>query len=185
VPDLLPSRSWDELVATSIARGRTLRRRRRAAHATAPVLAVSALAAVLVWQPRATGHDSLTVVPALPGPTHAVQVTQQTRPNVQPGAGRAGSGATAVGPTAPQTARDTPVPRNDVHFSRSATVPPHRLSFSDVRGDAVPGVGSSGGTAVGPSASDDALDILSVRVESLKTGLSVTMRLAPAHRHDA
>jgi len=59
------------------------------------------------------------------------------------------------------------------------------MSFTDEHGDAVPAVGATGGAPVGPSASDDALDIIGVRVESLTSGLSLTMTLAGAHRDDA
>ena len=178
--DLQPSRPWDELISTSVARGRVLRRRRRVAQASMPLVAASTLTAVLLWPPSIAGRDSLTVVPALPGPSQQEPPSGHARPNVSGGAASAPRSGAAKQPGAPGA--DQPVPRPGVHYSRPSDVFAPSLSFTDARGDAVPAVG---GAPVGSPASDPSMDILSVRVESHGSGLSLTLRLAAAHRDDA
>ena len=191
--DLLPGRSWEELIAVSTRRGRVLRRRRRAAMATPPLAAVAALTTGITLLTGGSGSESLRPLPAdSPTPSVTRLHLPPSRPNVE----RSVSGAegVALGPSGPAT----PTPSLSLRpLAGQGRLPaPTRLSFhsattvfGDERGDGAPsGVGIIDPALPGGStraASNDAVDILRMTFEARSEGLTITMRLAGPHRDDA
>lgn len=192
--DLQPARPWDELIATSMRRGRTLRRRRRVLTAGPPLLLLAA-AAVLAVLPGTGGlaDESLVQVPVEertpPPPVDGTQRLPQVHPLLPAGPSTSVSAGRAAGALAPHTDRrggSAPVTVPSTQEQRAGRTV---VAFSDARGDGNPS--RPYGLATAPplpgqsAASDEALDILAMEFRATEGGLRITMRLAGAHRSDA
>lgn len=185
--DLVPQRSYAELLAISTQRGRALRRRRHALQATGPVLTAVVLLAG-PWSPAHSGTDSLREVPATrPSQVAPLGPEGLPRPNsavVGTTAGSAAAGPSAAGGTGADATRPRSGPA--VHFSLQGRIGTNRaVSFGDARGDGVVGLSGTGQDGSASAASADGVDIVGMRFESTPDGLRVTMTLAGPHRSDS
>jgi hypothetical protein len=189
--DLVPSRTWNVLIALSTARGRVLRRRRRALQAAAPVSAAAVLVLTgVLLTGQAAGHDSLTEVPA---DRHHLTTPEPTPPHPRPNTARTVTGGEwAPPPAAPRSQPARPAPAGHALPptalpTSSVAVHHSSVAFDDARGDGVLTGSDVQGVPnpAGPAASDDAMDVLAMRFESDQHGVTITMTLAGAHRTDA
>jgi hypothetical protein len=184
LPGLRPARGYDELLATSMARGRVLRRRRHVLQST-PFAAVLAGVVAVTFSAGPGGPHGLerlktTDTPASsPTPTAVAPVLPTPRPNVAQPAAHAPAPVVPAGrPERPVSATQAPATRDQAGKpapTHGLTVIPQVLDFADPTGDA-----TAQGAPVS-AASDPALDITGMRFETTQDGLRVSMRVAGAY----
>lgn len=186
--ELLPSRSWDELLHTSRRRGRALRRRRRLALAS-PVLGVAVALAALPLALGSGGSDTLIVPPADTATAQPTPVPSDdvTVPSAQVGpaaptrlAGRGGAAEPAPDagraprePVRQALRRDVPTRAPAAPLPRPPAFTPTVVAFDDATGDAEPTGGQAGGVA-----SEPRHDIVRMRFVAERDGVRVRMVLA-------
>jgi hypothetical protein len=187
VDDLVPRRSYDELLAFSTRRGTALRRRRHALQATGPVLTAAVVLLATLWSPARGGTDSLHELPATQ-PTQGAPTApdRAARPNAAGTRSTDVGGASSAELPGAGPAGDQPLPQPGVHFSRPGPVGTDRsLGFGDARGDGVLVLSGTGPDSSAGAASADGVDIVAMRFEADADGLRVTMTLAGPHRSDS
>ena len=187
---LVPTRTWDELITASALRGRRLRRRRHVALAVPLVVVVMGAAALPLSAAlrHPTSSDSLVTTPAGPHdlpvpttsgptsaprlPTGAVGAAQVRTPRLEPepdparGAGAPAAAGRGVSHRADRDAK-TLAPASARIRS------PHVVRFDDARGDAEPTRGVSGGVGSEPSH-----DVLRMEFTAEPDGVRMRMQLA-------
>lgn len=192
---VLPERDWDELISTSIRRGRSLRRRRRALVAS-PLTAVAALLVVMPLSMLGRGHDGMarlhtTNVPpthsSSPGPSPAATDEPQPAPP-GPHLSRRFPTGTQAGQLSGRQVHPGPVTASDVPSAAhraGATAHSVTLAYSDPQGDATPQSAPGAPNApAAPSASDPTLDITHMSFTADRNALRISMNLLGDYRTD-
>lgn len=189
---LVPDRDWDALIAGSMRRGRTLRRRRRAMLASPLAVVLSLAVAIPLSGAFAPKHDGLARLNTTnvgpdhsykPGPAPKLSPLPAPPSVVTSGSAKSNPTTTArvhpVGPRPATAIAAPPLPQ------RNDTVRPVTLTYADVQGDATPQASSSapqGPTA--SAASDPTLDITRMTFTGDRHGLRITMNLLGDYRTD-
>jgi hypothetical protein len=188
---LVPERDWDELIATSMRRGRSLRRRRLAL-AASPLAAVLAVGIALplsgVFGPGTDGLARLHTTNVGPtqstGPTPGPDATASANPapsgmpapGTLPAPADTGSGHAArrVGPQS-----EGPTIVASAPSAVREAVRPVTVAYADAEGDATPDSAASSTTV-----SDPTLDIVHMSFTGDRTSLRITMELKSDYRTD-
>lgn len=187
-PNLVPHRSWDELIATSRRRGTSLRRRRRAL-LSAPPLAVVVLMSGLSWVPLAQPQQDRVVTDVAEVPDTATAAPEAndaeappapappdggTAPAPAPAGGRTsgGTGSSARAGGAPKTVVRPPSIRPVPGRPPAASAPAEpAVTFSDMKFDAR----ATRDSEAVYTQSRDEYDIVEMRLTAGGRGVSVEM----------